>query len=265
MMNKKRLKLYFRIWLRMSKNSLNTWLFNKSAIVIFLLGKLIRYIFYFSFLYYLVRSTNGLLGYTVSQTLFFTATYLLIDTFSQFLFRNVYTFRQLIVTGDFDYLLLKPINPLFRSLMNGPDPIDFITIPPILVVVIYFGLQVNPSFESFVFYLILVLNGLFISMSFHIIVLSIGVITTEIENTIMVYRDLSSMARLPIDIYAEPLKSILTYVLPIGIIFTLPAKALMGIVSPLGVLLSLLFGIFLFFVSVQFWKYALKKYTSASS
>lgn len=73
------------------------------------------------------------------------------------------------------------------------------------------------------------------------------------------------MGKLPIDIYKQPLRGILTYLVPVGIMMTLPAKALLGLVSPVGVLASFALGLLTIFVSMRFWKFALKRYTSASS
>jgi len=87
----------------------------------------------------------------------------------------------------------------------------------------------------------------------------------EIDHTVMIYRDLVSMGRLPIDIYKEPFKSLLTFIVPVGVMVTIPAKALIGLVGPVGVVSSLIFGLALLFFSIKFWHYALKKYTSASS
>lgn len=249
----------------MARNAIRTWSTKKEALLIFLTGKTIRYIFYFGFLYLLVSNTKGLAGYNNYQTLFFTATYTLVDTIAQFLFRSVYTFRQLIVTGDFDLILSRPINPLFRSLFGGPDPIDLITIPPIILIVIYIGSFLSPTPINIFYYLLLVINALLISTSFHIFVLSLGIITLEIDHTVMIFRDLSSMGRLPIDIYKEPLKGIFTFIVPVGLMFSIPSKALMGLIGPLGVVSSLIFGLAIFMLALRFWNFALKKYTSASS
>jgi len=42
---------------------------------------------------------------------------------AQLLFRDVYRFRPKVVSGDFDLILVKPINPLFRVLLGGADPL----------------------------------------------------------------------------------------------------------------------------------------------
>ncbi len=259
------LQKYFKIWVMMARNSFITWISKWPNFIVFVSGKMVRYIFYFVFLYFLMKNTNGLAEYTGNQVLFFVATYTLIDTIAQFLFRSVYTFRSMVISGDFDLILIRPINPLFRVLVGGPDPMDFITIPPIIFVVYYIGSMLSPLPLGVLYYILLVLNGLLISMAFHIAVLSLGIITLEVDHMIMIYRDLVSMGRLPIDIYKEPLKSILTFVVPVGLMVSVPAKAILGLISPMGVISSLIFGIALFMLTLKFWTYALKKYSSASS
>jgi ABC-2 type transport system permease protein len=132
-------------------------------------------------------------------------------------------------------------------------------------VVFWIGSSLSPSPLQIAYYVLLVLNALLIATAFHIAVLSLGIITLEVDHMIMVYRDLASMGRFPVDIYREPIKSILTFVVPVGIMVTVPAKAMAGLIGPLGVALAVAFGLFVFFLSLKLWDHALKKYTSASS
>ena len=261
----KQLLYYTKIWSMMAKNAFLNWSTNRNVLLVFLFGKLIRYAFSFGFLYFLVRGTNGFLGYSQNQVLFFTITFVLLDTVAQFFFRNVYSFRPMVISGDFDLVLVKPLNALFRILLGGPDPIDLITIPPIIFVAIWIGALLHPTFFQVLSYIILLLNGFLIAAAFHIFVLGFGIITLEVDHMIMVYRDLTSMARFPVDIYKQPLRWILTFAIPIGIMFTVPAKAFEGYIGPLAIIFSVVFGIVLLFFSLKFWNFALKKYTSASS
>lgn len=249
----------------MAKNSLLNWSMNRHVLLVFLLGKIIRYTFYFGFLFFLVNGSNGFLNYSKNQVMFFTATFVLLDTVAQFFFRNVYSFRPTLISGDFDLVLVKPLNALFRVLLGGPDPIDLVTIPPIIIVVVWIGSALHPNVFQVITYLILLINGLIIAAAFHVFVLGVGVVTLEVDNLIMAYRDLTSMGRFPIDIYKQPLQSILTFAVPVGIMVTVPAKALMGLINPIWIFASLIFGIILLFLSLRFWNFALKKYTSASS
>lgn len=249
----------------MSRNSFITVFYSKVALMIFLTGKILRFSFFLVFLFFLLKGTDNLAGYNLNQTLFFFLTFTLIDTVSQFFFREVYRFRPQLVSGDFDLVLVKPINALFRSLLGGADVIDLITIPPLIYAVIYVGLMLHPNAIQTILYIVLLINGMLIATAFHIAVLALGILTIEIDHTIMIYRDLVSLGRFPVDIYKEPLKGILTYLIPVAVMVTLPAKFLMGLVSPVGMLTALLIGIAAVFVATRFWNYALRYYTSASS
>lgn len=233
--------------------------------LVFLIGKIIRFVLFGWFIFFLLKGAETLAGYNINQIAFFYLTFFLIDTLSQFLFREVYRFRPYIVSGSFDMILLKPMNPLFRVLMGGADAIDLITLFPLIYLIIHFGGLLSPSSVQVIQYIVLIVNGLLLATAFHIAVLGLGIVTLEIDHTIMIFRDVESLARFPIDIYKEPLKGILTYLIPVGLMITIPAKAIMGLISPFGVAASLAFGALAVYLSLRFWNFALKKYTSASS
>ena len=261
----RKIKYYTKIWLLMCRNSFMGFLYRKTGFVIFLTGKVLRFSMYFVFLFFLLKGTDTLAGYNLNQTLFFFVTFNLVDVVSQFLFRQVYGFRSLIVSGDFDLVLIKPASALFRSLFGGADIIDLVTIPPLLVVLFVVGKSLNPTFVSLVSYILLVSSSLVIATAFHIIVLALGIITLEIDHTVMIYRDITNLGKYPVDIYKEPLRGAITFVVPVGIMMTFPAKAFLGILTPLGMLLSFGFAVGLFYLAINFWKVALRRYTSASS
>lgn len=261
----KKILKYLKLWWIMSKNSFVMVFYSKAAMAIFLTGKILRFSFFVVFLVFLLKGTDSLAGYNLNQTLLFFLTFTIVDTISQFLFREVYRFRPQIISGDFDLTVSKPVSALFRSLLGGADIIDLITIPPLVYAIIYIAGQLNPSFIEVVMYIALIINGILISTAFHIAVLSMAILTLEIDHTIMIYRDIVSLGRFPVDIYKEPLKGVLTYLIPVGLMVTLPAKFLIGLVSFQGVLLSILVCVVFLFASISLWNFALRYYTSASS
>jgi len=267
MVNKilKRIGFYIRIWIAMSKNSFLVYMNQKTLLAMFLLGKTIRFVFMLVFIYFLVSDAGSLVGYDLNQVVFILLTFNFVDIVSQFFFREVYRFRPLLVSGDFDLILQKPMSALFRVLFGGADVIDLMTIPPVLVALFYFGAKLNPGFSEILLYSGLIVNSLLIALAFHIAVISLAIITLEVDYTIMMYRDLTNLGRLPIEVYGQPLKSILTYVIPVGLMVTVPARVLMGLGSITTVFVSFIIAALLLFVSFRFWKIAMTRYTSASS
>lgn len=256
---------YFRIWVRLTLSSFQTAFVSRFGATLFIIAKSLRFIFFLVMIVLVVTKTRTLAGYSLNQAIIFFLTFNIVDTVTQLLFREVYRFRPLIVSGDFDLTLVKPVNPLFTALMGGADPLDIFTLVPYLVLLVIFIGRTPLSGAGVTAYLILTLNAFMIATAFHILVLALGIITTEIDHTVMIYRDITSMARFPVDIYREPLRGFITFIIPVGVMMTFPPKALFGFLSGplLGVALGI--GTFLFYLSLRVWRYALTQYASASS
>lgn len=260
------MKRYFRIWWMLTVSSFMISLISRFNAGVFFVGKFLRFLFFLIFLLIIFSRTQTLAGYTVNQMVFFYLSFSLVDTIAQLFFREVYRFRQLIVSGDFDFALVKPTNPLLRVLVGGADPLDLGMLPLYIAAVIYTGGRLGDiSWVNVAFYFLLLVNGLLISTGFHILVLALGIVATEVDHAIMIFRDVVSMGRIPTDIYHEPLRSTMTFVLPVGVMMTFPVKALMGLLSPWMVIFSIALGLLFLVLCLKAWHYALSQYSSASS
>jgi len=257
---------YFKVWLKMSFNSFRVAIETWQGAVLFLVAKLLRFGFYFAVIYTVVSKVRMFSGYDLNQVVFFFLTFNLVDVLSQLLFREVYRFRPMVVSGDFDLVLVKPMNPLLRVVLGGGDFLDLVTLVPLVGGIIYYvSLLGNISFVNGLVYFVLVVNGIFISFWLHVVVCAICILTTDVDHAIMIYRDFTSMARVPTDIYSKFLQGMLTFFVPVVIMITFPAKAMLGALSGWGVGLAFLISGIIFFLSKGFWRYSLKRYTSASS
>ncbi len=239
---------------------------HKSSALIFLFGKLLRTVMAGVFIVVLLDRTKFLAGYTIQETLLFYMTYNIVDSITQLLYREVYRFRPLILSGDFDTILVKPVHPFVRVLIGGVDVLDII--PTVLYIAAAgYLLAIIPGIEAvnLIWYTLLILNGIFIATAFHILVLALGIISTEVDHTIMIYRDITRFASFPIDIYSEPLRSIITFVLPVGIMMAFPVKSVLGILAPEFIFISFAVALLFMLFSIMMWQLALAKYQSASS
>jgi len=218
------------------------------------------------FIFVVVSKTKQIAGYNIWQVIFFYATFNLIDTVPQLLMREVYRFRSYVVTGDFDYFLVKPLSPLFRVLFGGADVLDIFIVFIAIGLIIFSALNISGITAVSIFlYILLVVNTMLIAGAIHIFISALGIITTEVDSALWIYRDLTSMGRFPVEIYREPVSFFITYVVPVGVMISFPAKALLGILSTVSFVVAFLLGGVLLILSLYFWQYALSKYTSASS
>lgn len=260
------MKKYFHVWQHLALASFQMFFVSRVGAVFFLTGKIVRFSLYFFFLMLIFGKTKALVGYNVWEIILFYLTFNLIDSTVQMLFREVYRFRQYIVSGSFDMMLVKPVNALFRSLLGWTDILDFITLVPFLGFIVFVFSKVGGiSFVGILLYLSLIINALIIASSFHILVLALAILTTEIDHAIMIYRDFTGMGRVPIDVYQEPWRFFLTFVVPVGIMTSFPVKALLGTLSATHLVVAYIISITLLLASIRLWYWALARYTSASS
>lgn len=238
---------------------------HRIGIITFIAGKLLRFIFYFSFIFFLVSRTRLLAGYSLQQTIIFFLTFNFIDTLAQLLFRAVYRFRPLIVNGEFDTVLVKPYHPFVRILLGEVDIMDTITIVPYTIFLVYFIFQVHAQPTNIILYIAFMINALLIATSFHVLILAIGIFTAEVDNVMWMYRDFTKMLSFPIDIYKEPLRSFLMFGIPIGIMMAVPVKVLFGLITINMYIISIIISVVFFTFTLYLWNKGLGKYQSVGS
>lgn len=249
----------------MTANSIEVVIATRWAMLIFIFGKLLRLSLFIAFVYFLFSGNRTLLGYGQDQALLFVSTFYLLSGIGQMFFRETYRFRPRVVSGELDYDLIRPIHPLLKNVFGGFDLQDLITLPIITGVVIVVISHLDFNAGNILAYVLLSLNALLIMFALHVAILGVIIFTPDVDHGLMMYRDIETMGRFPVDIYKEPLRQILTFVVPVGLMFTIPAKAFLGLLSWQTVVISFLVGIASVYVALRFWNFAVKKYSSASS
>jgi ABC-2 type transport system permease protein len=81
----------------------------------------------------------------------------------------------------------------------------------------------------------------------------------------VVYGALWQFGRYPVSVYRQPLRFVLTYVLPVAFISTVPALALTRGAGPILILIGLVVGTGAIAIVHIVWKTGLRSYTSATS
>lgn len=260
--------MYTKVWLRLTRLQFSSQIANSRGAAIFLLfGKLFRLASAFLILYVVVGRARQLAGYSLAQAIFVLALFNFGSTTIQLFFRGVYMFRQKVVDGTFDFYLLNPLSELFYSLFSYTDPLDLLLVIPYGYIVGWAWLNAGYSFSFFHLFLLissLIILSLFV-FSLHVLIIGIGIRYLEVDNTVMLYRDIEKMAAFPIDIYGKGVGGFLTYIMPFALMATIPAKFVFGLTSPTILLGFLLLALAYVKGALWFWQKSLKKYASASS
>jgi len=261
------MKKYLGIWWRLAVNSLLAQLSYRLGSVGFLLGKMVRLLFFFAYIVAIFTHTKTLAGYSLVETVLFFLTFNLVDITAQIFFRGIYGARRAVVEGDLDYYMVQPCDPLFRMACTTVDFLDVVTMAPVLLMVAEAirRLPGETSLLSVVLYALLTLNGVAIAFAIHVVVAALAVRTQELDNTIWLYRDMMFLGKFPADIYNRPLQRVLIYLIPIAVMTTFPAKALLGRLDLGWILYAFALAAVCVSGSLWLWRDALRRYTSVSS
>ncbi|MFZ2199343.1 MAG: ABC-2 family transporter protein [Microgenomates group bacterium] len=262
------LRSYGRVWLKLTIQQFQSQIANsRGAAILFIFGKLFRLGTAFLMLYVIMGKAKLIVGYTLPQAILILALFNFVSTLAQLFMRGIYMFRQKVVDGTFDFYLLNPLSELFYSLFSYTDPIDTLLVIPYLSLVGWATVNAGYTLSlSTILLLLVILSIAFILvLSWHIIILAIGVKYLEVDNTIMLYRDLEKMAAMPIEIYGKVGAGVMTYLFPFALMATIPARLVFGLYNPIYLMGFALLAFIQIKLAMTVWHHALLSYSSASS
>lgn len=260
-------KRLVRVWFSVATKVAQSQLLTSWGGIVFLIGKIARFILFFIFLTSILGRTASLANFSKEEVITFFLVFNLIDILTQFLFRGVYVFRQHVVKGTFDLDLLKPLPALFRPIFGWTDIFDAITLIPLIGFLAYYTASNDliPSFSAVLLFVLMLANAIIIGFAFHLFVASIAILTTEIDHLVWIYRDITNVARFPTDIYTKTVQYVLTFTIPVVVLITIPAKSLIGLLNINLLVTSYVVSAIFLVGSFLMWRTSLKRYTSASS
>lgn len=227
------------------------------------LGNLIGSIFGL-FLFY--RTGYTFTGWSWDAALVVLGIFTLLQGFSStFLAPNLNRIVRHVQEGTLDFVLLKPIRSQFwlsihtLSLWGIPDLIFG------LLIIGYAGRKLNLGIDKYLLTIFPLACGLVILYSLWFILGATSIWFVKIYNVTEVLRGFLDAGRYPITAYPAAYRFFFTFIVPVTFLTTVPAQSLLGQIQFTWWLGAVFLAIVLFFISTQFWRFALRFYTSASS
>ncbi len=267
-MNISKLKAYLKVWTKLTRQQFQSQIANaRGAAFLFISGKLIRLGASLLFVYVVVGRATLISGYTLSQAIFLMVLFNLTSTIGQLFLRGVYMFRQKVIDGSFDFYLLNPLSELFYALFSFTDPMDLILLIPYILLTLWAWANTGAAFTALNLALIVLIIVLAVIMmiAWHIIIVSVGVKYLEVDNSIMLFRDLEKMGSFPVSLYGRTGENIMTYIFPFALMATIPANLVLGNFNPWFLIVFAVLAVVQLKLSIWIWNQALKSYSSASS
>jgi len=182
-------------------------------------------------------------------------------------------FDRIVVRGDFDRLLIRPLDPFFQMLTEAWPLRRFGRLFQGLIAFLYAMFTLRPAWDAFHWgFLIAMIAG---GMLFFLAILIIGSTacfwspqTSELTN-IFSYGG-QFMTSYPMSIYERWMREVFTFVIPIAFVSYYPALYLLDKPDPFGLPAWLPFlapfaAVAMFAIALAFWRFGVQHYQSTGN
>ncbi|MEM9910681.1 MAG: ABC-2 family transporter protein [Pseudomonadota bacterium] len=239
----------------------------RGEFVISALNSLLAFGSGFIVLYAVFHNVSELGGWAFEEGLILFGVFLIIEGYiAMFLQPNLSRLSEYIRLGTMDFILLKPINSQFFVSFRF---INIWAFPSVLLGLglVFYGMWALDALTIPLVaqFLLLLAPALVIVYAVWCVLNTTAFWWTQVENINLIFRTFFEAGRFPVTAYPRWLQILLTAVVPVAFMTTVPAQAAFSEVTLEMALLSWAVAIFALFLCHLFWRYALSKYSSASS
>lgn len=213
-------------------------------------------------------SVSSIAGWTKDQVLLVVTVYGIVSSLLWIgVLPSLLHFPEMIQTGYFDFYLLKPVSTRFLVSANKYDLDNFprVIVLALIAISLIKSMSITVSLLQIIIFILSMLCGIVIFYSLFFIIAVSAIWFVDIFNFEDLLNNTLNVGRLPTDIFKGALKAVFVFIVPVAFVATIPVQFLLGksnqFILPLGAILAVAF----FALSHLFWRYALSKYSSASS
>jgi ABC-2 type transport system permease protein len=257
--------VYSALW----KNSVAREMGFKSNFILWIIVELLWFGLQLTFFNVIYGHTDSIAGWTRWEVvLLIGASHFIQQIFQAFFFTNCVQLSELVRTGKLDFLLLLPVNTRFIVSVRQVDLGGFVNAASATAVMLFaiHKLQITVTITHIIAFLLLCLCGIILHYSLMMILSATAFFTVRAQGIVWGYYNMFNIARMPDTAFKGLFRAVFTFVLPITLVSNVPARTLISKLSdPTQVLLLVGITATWFAISETFWRYALRRYTSASS
>lgn len=240
----------------------------RANIIAQILTDLCWYLTHITLFEVLFRHTTSLGGWSIEDMRIFLGVLFLADAIQMILFsEGLNQFGALIVSGNLDLLLAKPVNAQFMVSCHKVSWSYLINALFVLAWLTTCLVDRTGTFSPLLFAATMYVSaaGALVLYAFRFSFASFALIFVQSDTLQYVWYTLFRLASRPYSIYPRAFRLILLTVIPLAFIAGIPAEILVTWPSPGKLALLTIATLFILWLSTRLWRLALRRYSSASS
>lgn len=259
---------YIRLYREFFKQSLMKLMAYRANFFIIFISNFTYFAVQIIFLEIVFSNVNSLAGWTKYEMIFYIGTFNIID--SLFIFGpyfNLLSFPELIRCGMLDYYITKPVNSQFIISLKNVEIGSLISVLGGIAIIEYSLVEGNMTltFGRVILYVIAIFHALLVEYAVYLMMTCLSFWTVKTDFVEKVHGIICYFSNRPVDIYKGVIRFILCYLLPYGLVMTVASKSAVKSVNPGEYVAFLLLSWCFFATSILFWRFSLRRYSSASS
>lgn len=263
------LRKYTRLYIKFLLQYLKSLMEYRADFIIGLFGFIIIQATGIAFLYLVFQRIPSLNGWSFNEILFIYGFAQLPRGLDHLFTDNLWLLSgRIIVRGEFDKYLLRPINPLFHLIAERfqPDAFGELIIGIFLIITSLGKLNIQLTFVNVIAFIFVVLCGSVIYTSVKLFFASFAFWLKFSQSILFMNYMLADFTKYPITIYSKWIRVVLTFVVPFAFTAFFPAGYFVGKVSmSVAVGGTALAAIASFIIAYTTWNFGIKAYESAGS
>ena len=264
-----KIKRYFRLYRVLIKQFFKTLVQSKVDFLMGLFGFFFTQVLGIAFLYLIFDKIPSLNGWALSQLIFIYGFAQIPRGIDHLFTDNIWLVAwRMVVNGDFDRYMLRPMNVFFQIICEKlqPDAVGELLIGTILIIMSFSKGIVIVDGMHIVMFIVSVIAGAVIYTSIKLLFASLSFWIKRSGPFLQVAYEMADFAKYPVEIYSKPIQFILTFVIPFAFVayfsasyFLIQKSALttVGIECLIAVILSIL--------AYSIFKIGISKYESAGN
>lgn len=262
-------KKYFKLYIKFLSQYLKILMEYKTDFLIGLAGFVLVQFSGLVFLYIVFQRIPSLNGWSFNEVLFIYGFAQLPRGIDHLLTDNIWMLSgRIIVRGEFDRYLLRPINPFFHMIAEvfQPDALGELIVGIALVSASIPKLNININPLNILYFVLLIIFGAVIYTSIKLFFASFAFWIKFSQSIVFMSYSLSDFAKYPMSIYAKPIQAILTFIIPFAFTAYFPAGYFVGKINVLtAVGGTALIAVISFTIAYGTWLRGIQVYESAGN
>lgn len=223
---------------------------------------------YLVFMKIIYANTKSIGEWTQGAGVMLLGTYVLTRAIVDIAFsRNLAELPNLVRMGTFDFVIVKPVNSQFFVSLRYMNFGEIGSAAAAVAMVLY-GAHVDHihiTLFGIAAYLAMLCCAICIFYGIYLILMCTAFWFVRVDNLWTLGETVFQAARVPVNIFGPTATKIFTFVIPLIFIAQVPARALMSFLSLQMFLTGIGMAFALLLLSMFFWRFATRFYTSASS